>query len=127
MRNMDAQPDPVMEAIRRLRDHVQWKPGKDYQHLIKRIALRHLPPGATVAEYNMLIRRVVQSPAAEVFVYRWHETDYPTVVDVVDGIRWLVMCSLDGVMETAFPPEDAETYLADTHFTRLGTLKELGI
>jgi hypothetical protein len=65
---MDTQPDPVIEAIRLLRDHVQWKLGKDSQHLTKRLALRHLPPGTTVAEYNALIRRVVQSPAAEVFV-----------------------------------------------------------
>ena len=124
---MGAQPDPIVEAIRLLQDQVQWKPGKDSQHLIKRIALGHLPPGATVAEYNALIRRVVQTPAAEVFVYRWSATDYLTVVAAVDGIRWLVMCGLDGVMETAFPPEDPETYLADTRFIRLGTLKELGV
>ena len=34
------------------------------------------------------------------------------VVAEVEGVRWLVMLSLDGIMETAFPPEDPETYLA---------------
>jgi hypothetical protein len=61
-----------------------------------------------------------------VFVYHWGEALYPTVVAEVEGARWLVMVGLDSVMETAFPPEDPETYLADLRFQRLGTLEELG-
>lgn len=75
----------------------------------------------------MLIRRVVQTPTAEVFVYHWGEHTYPTVVAEVDEVRWLVMLGMDGVMETAFPPEDAATYLAHPQFTRVGTLKDLGV
>ena len=33
------------------------------------------------------------------------------------------MVSLDSVMETAFPPEDPEIYLANPRFQRLGTLR----
>ena len=124
---MEVQPDPVREAIRRLRDHVQWKPGKAHQHLAKRIALGHLPLHTTVAEYEALIHRVIHTAAAEVWVYRWGEHFYPTVVTEMDGLRWLVMLSLDGIMETAFPPEDPETYLVDTRFTRVGTIEELGL
>jgi hypothetical protein len=82
---MEVQPDPVVEAIRQLRDQVRWKPGKARQHLAKRIALGHLPPETTVADYEALIRRVVQTPTAEVFVYRWGEHAYPTVVAEIDG------------------------------------------
>ena len=61
------------------------------------------------------------------FVYRWGETLYPTVVAEVEGARWLVMFDLDGMMETAFPPEDPERYLVNLRFQRLGTLEELGL
>jgi hypothetical protein len=37
------------------------------------------------------------------------------------------MVGLDSIMETAFPPEDPETYLANWRFQRLGTLEELGL
>ena len=50
---------------------------------------------------------------------------YPTVVSDIDGSSWLVMLGLDGVMETAFPPEDADTYLANPQFLQLGTLEEI--
>ena len=37
------------------------------------------------------------------------------------------MVDLDSVMETAFPPEAPETYLANRRFPQLGTLEELGL
>ena len=67
----------------------------------------------------------MNTPTAEVFAYRWGETIYPTVVAEVEGVRWLVMMGLDGIMETAFPPETPEMYLANLWFQRLGTLEEL--
>jgi hypothetical protein len=67
------------------------------------------------------------STFAEVFVYRWGETLYPTVVAEVEGIRWLVMVGLDSIMETAFPPEAPEAYLANLRFQRLGILEEPGL
>ena len=117
----------IVEAIRRLRERVRWKPGKDVVHLAKRVELGHLPMGATLADYEALIVCIASTPAAEVFAYRWGGTAYPTVVAQVEGFRWLVMLGLDGIMETAFPPEDLETYLANARFTRLGTLEELGL
>jgi hypothetical protein len=124
---MEVPPDPVVEAIRQLRDQIRCKPGKARQHLAKRIALGHLPPEATVADYDALIRRVVQTPTAEVFVYRWGEHTYPTVVAEIDGVRWLVMLGMDGIMETAFPPEDAAMSLASLRLTHVGTLEDLGV
>lgn len=67
---MDAQLGNIVEAIRRLREQVPWKPEKAVQHLAKRVDLGHLPPGTTVAVYDALIRRIVRTPAAEVWVYR---------------------------------------------------------
>lgn len=123
---MEEEEGRIVEAIHRLWEQVRWKPGKDVQHLAKRIALGHLSVETTLAEYDALIRRVVSTPTAAVFAYRWGETLYPTVVADVEGVLWLVMLSLDGLMETAFPPEDPEEYLANPQFHRLGTLEELG-
>ena len=82
--------------------------------LLGKGAFRFFDLTATVADYEALIRRVVQTPTAEVFLYRWEETAYPTVVAEVDGGSWLVMLGLDGVIETAFPPEDtADRVLAE--------------
>lgn len=117
----------IVDAIRRLREGVRWRSGKDTQHLAKRIELGHLLVGTTLAEYKAIVIRVISAPTAEVFVYRWGEALYPTVVAEVEGARRLVMVGLDGVMETAFPPEDPETYLANLRFQRLGTLEELGL
>lgn len=83
--------------------------------------------GTTIAEYDALIIRVMSTPTAEVFAYRWGETIYPTVVAEVERVRWLVIMSLDGIMETAFPPETPEIYLANPQFHRLGTVEELGL
>jgi hypothetical protein len=77
---MEVPHSPLYAAIRQVQTQVQWKPGKAQQHVAKRLALGHLPRQATVAEYNALIRRVVQTADAEVFVYRWQATDYPTIV-----------------------------------------------
>jgi hypothetical protein len=122
---MEEQTTHVIAAIHRLQEQVRWKPGKAEQHLQKRIALGHLPVGTTEAVYEALILRVIRTPTAEVLVYHWGESMYPTVVSDIDGSLWLVMLDLDGVMETAFPPEDPDTYLANPQFLRLGTLEEI--
>jgi hypothetical protein len=124
---MNEEQDRIANAIRQLHGGGCWRPEKDVQQLAKRIELGHLPVEATLVEYEALIIRVVNTPYAEVFAYRWSETLYPTIVAEVEGVRWLVMIGLDSIMETAFPPEDAETYLANLRFQRLGTLEELGL
>ena len=124
---MNDQHELVVSAIRRLREQIQWRPKKAEAHLSKRIALGHLPMTATIADYEALILHVLHAPTADVFVYGWDDTIYPTVVAEVESIRWLVMLSLDGIMETAFPPEEPDAYFADQRFQRLGTLKELGL
>jgi hypothetical protein len=124
---MEAEQGRIVEAIHGLREEVHWRPERSAQHLAKRIELGHLPAGTTLADYEAIITRTINTSTAEVFVYRWGETLYPTVVAEMEGIQWLVMLGLDGVMETAFPPEDLEAYLANLRFQRLGTLEELGL
>ena len=124
---MEEEQGRVKDTIRRLREGLRWRPGKDTQHLAKRIELEHLSVGTTLAGYEAIIIRVINTSTAEVFAYRWGETSFPAVVAEVEGVRWLVMVGLDSVMETAFPPEKPETYLANLRFQRLGTLEELGL
>jgi hypothetical protein len=124
---MEVEQGRIADAIRRLREGVRWRPGKPTQHLAKRIELGHLPAGATLADYEAIILRVISTSTAAVFIYRWGEALYPTVVADVEGTRWLGMIGLDSIMETAFPPEDPETYLANLRLQRLGTLEDLGL
>jgi hypothetical protein len=105
---------------------VRWRPGKDTQHLAKRIELGQLPVGTTLAEYDAIFIGAISPSTAAVVVCHWGEPGYPTVVAEVEGVRWLVMVGLESVMETAFPPEDPEAYLANLRFQRLGTLAKLG-
>lgn len=76
-------------------------------------------------EYQAIIATILSDPQADVFLYSWGDTVYPTVVSEYSGSRWLVIFSLSGVMETAFPPDDPGEYLSDPRFRRLGTLREL--
>ena len=119
--------EAVRAALLQVRQQVRWRPGKAQLHLAKRVALGHVPAQATLATYEAVIQTVVQTPTAVVWVYHWSTDTYPTVVTEVAGVVWLVMCGSDGTMETAFPPEDPATYLADPRFTRLGTMEELGV
>jgi hypothetical protein len=89
------------------------------------VALGHVPAQTTIATYEAVIRTVVQTPSAVAWLYRWGAVGYPTVVCEIAGVLWLVMLGIDGVMETAFPPEDPAAYLAAPRFRRVGTVEEL--
>ncbi len=63
----------IASAILRLQKRLTWRPGKAAVHLSKRIALGHLPAEATLADYEAVILRAINTQDAEVFVYRWDE------------------------------------------------------
>ncbi len=115
----------VAEAIRKARARVQWKPGKGIVHLQKRQAMGHLPRGATLSEYDAIIQAVIASPEARVFAYRVGGTLYVAVRGDVAGVPWLAIFSLDGIIETAFPPGDIEAYLRQAGFAEIGTIAEV--
>ncbi|MFQ5593105.1 MAG: hypothetical protein ACE5HA_03050 [Anaerolineae bacterium] len=112
-------------AIRLVRQRIRWKHGKDREHLEKRIRLGHLRPGTAMEEYEAIIADVVSDPGAEVFVFVFDNEPYPTLVTSIAGQRWLAMFGSDGIMETVFPPDDADEYLADPQFVRLGTVEDV--
>jgi hypothetical protein len=106
----DPQAALALEALRQLQQEIRWKAGKALSHLEKRIRLKHLPEGTTLEVYGALILSIVQDPSAELLVYQFGEHLYPTVVAMVEERLWLVMMDANGVMETAFPPDDPEIY-----------------
>jgi hypothetical protein len=104
---------------------IQWKPGKDIQHLKTRIHYGHLPGSATLIDYEAIIAHIVGDKTAVVYVYAWTQSIYPTIVANYQNRQWLVMFGLNGVMETAFPPTKPDEYLADPRFRYIGTVQEL--
>ncbi len=115
----------VRSAIQRLRLQIEWKPGKDRKHLETRIGYGHLSQTATLEEYESIIAAIVGDQAASVYAYIWPTAIYATVVGIHRAEYWLVMFSIDGIMETAFPPTDIDEYLSDSRFQYLGTVQEL--
>jgi hypothetical protein len=116
----------VASAIRQVQSGVRWKPGKGHRHLEKRIRQGHLPPATTLAEYEAIILAIVSHPDAFGFVYRYGSTGYPTLVAPYKDRIWLAMFSLDGIMETAFPPDEPDTYFsADPRYISVGPATEM--
>lgn len=125
MQTMDDQRLAVAEAIQRVKAEVRWKPGKGVLHLQKRKDMGHLPANASLSEYNSLIRAVVQDSQGRVFAYRLGMQVYVAIRSNVAGRPWLAIFSLVGILETAFPPDDIEAYLAQPGFTEIGTVEEM--
>jgi hypothetical protein len=111
-------------AIQQVRTRIRWKPGKAQVHLGKRIRLGHLPPETRLAEYEAIIKVVVDHTRAAVYVFHFGSMFYPTVVAPHQGRIWLVMFGMDGVMETAFPPDDPVTYFQNSKYHLLGSIQE---
>jgi hypothetical protein len=78
-----------------------------------------------MAGYENIIHGILADKAAEVYVYTWEANIFPTVVGDYNHEKWLVMFSLSGIMETAFPPTDVEEYLSNPRFQKLGLMGEL--
>jgi hypothetical protein len=112
-------------AIRLAQNQISWKPGKAEIHLAKRIRLGHLPPAATLADYESLIIRLLNTPDANIYVYEFGETIYPTLVTSMEQQVWLVMIAMNGILETAFPPDMPEEYLSNPSFTYVGLVGEI--
>lgn len=115
----------IRESIQRARAKICWKPGKALPHLAKRIRLGHLPGGTALEKYAEIISSVLNQPDAQLYLFVYGSFIYPTAIALVAGRVWLVMLGLDGVLETGFPPESPESYLADDSFIYLGLLKDL--
>jgi hypothetical protein len=112
-------------AIRSAGTQIIWKPGKAEPHLAKRIRLGHLPLNSSLIDYESRIIHVLNQLSATVYVYEFGEIIYLTVVAPIDQNIWLVMITMEGVLETAFPPTDPEEYLSNPSFSYIGQLGDL--
>jgi len=112
-------------AIRMVRHHVRWKPGKDVQHLEKRIGRDHLAPGTSLDQYNQLIQKILSEPESNVYHYPFGQADYFSITNETGEKPWLVLISAKGIMETAFPPDDLRNYIMQSKYIFLGKLKDL--
>lgn len=115
----------VADAIHKIRSEIRWGPGKDKVHLAKRIERGHLSAETNLDEYYTIIRLVLTHPEAVVYVFQYGETFYPTVVAVYEKQVWLVMLGMDGIMETAFPPDKPDTYFNSPKYHLIGHIQEI--
>jgi hypothetical protein len=115
----------IFEAIQVARTNVQWKSGKDIQHLAKRIRLGHLSTEAKLLDYEAIIAEVLKDSEVRVYGFLYGDKPYPTMVATLADKEWLVIIGLDGVMETAFPPDDPASYLAEPAFVYVGVLMDI--
>lgn len=92
----------IKQILLSLTGSILWKPNKEDAHLKKRIRQGHLPEDATLEEYRKVIVDLVSHPEAKMFAYKFGEQVYATAVADLKGRPWLVMTSLEGVMETCF-------------------------
>jgi hypothetical protein len=112
----------LINSIIILRVSIRWKAKKAESHLSKRIRLGHLKSSACLADYEIIISHIANDINSAVYVYIYEEAVYPTLIATIGSERWLVMIGLDGVMETAFPPDDMDKYLRNDGFMYLGLL-----
>lgn len=115
----------IVSAIQSVRSQVRWKPGSAARHLVKRKLRGHLPPDATLDDYERVILTILQDERAQVYIY-WHSrVAYVTVIAAVQNRHWLVMFSLDGWMESAYAIERPGRYLSKPVFELIGSLNEV--
>lgn len=115
----------IPTLIRQLRHKLNWKPGAASRHLLKRKVRRHLPSDASLADYEALIRRLLESEDGNIYVYYSNDTPYLCIAAPLEERLWLVMASFDGIMETAFVVENSATYLERPVFHHVGKLGEV--
>ncbi|HRQ41272.1 MAG TPA: hypothetical protein PLD25_25420 [Chloroflexota bacterium] len=115
----------IANAVRLVQAQIQWRSGKEQIHLAKRSRLGHIPSGSPLAEYNAIIQFIVSDRKAFVYIYQFGNTYYPTVVTTYHTRLWLAMFGMDGVMETAFPPDDPENYFQDPRYHLVGKLEDI--
>jgi hypothetical protein len=115
----------IAHAIRAVRSEVRWRPGSAARHLLKRKLRGHLPVDATLGDYERVILAVLGDPHAQVYIYQHHVTPYVAVVAVIEHFHWLVMFSLDGLIESAYVVEHPDHYLSKSTFDLVGPLSEV--
>jgi len=114
----------IAKSIRLVQDQIRWKPNSAVRHLKKRKNRGHLETNATLDTYHAIIHQVINAAEAHVYLFHYSE-DYPAMVTLLGERHWLVMFSIEGIMETAFMVKRPNTYLNKSNVEYLGTLEEI--
>jgi hypothetical protein len=115
----------IIGAIQSVRSQIRWKPGSAARHLLKRKLRGHLSADATLDDYERIILTVLEDTRAEVYLYRHRDVAYVAIAAVVQSRHWLVMFSMDGLIETAYVIEHPGRYLSKPVFDLVGPLGEV--
>jgi hypothetical protein len=122
---MEKSANTVAEALRQARTQRRWKPDRDLTHLRKRQRRGHVPAETSMETYNQLIQDLIFSPDSLTYRYPVGERCYYAVRGKADDREWLVIFDAQGVLETAFPPDDIEKYLSSQGFEYVGPVGEV--
>jgi hypothetical protein len=120
---MEAPTPEVVVALQQLRAQPRWKPDRDVAHLRKRQRRGHLPAYATMDTYNQLIRNLAHAPNSLVYRYPVPGRTYYAVRGLVFEREWLVIFGRHGVLETAFPPNEMDSYVHTQVFEYMGAVE----
>jgi hypothetical protein len=115
----------AIAATQMLRSRVRWKPGKDVEHLAKRIRQGHLKAETSMSDYNRIISELLLNDDSAVYHYPFDGDDYFGLVGEFEDKTWLIILGANGLMETAFPPKEPTSYLIKRGFVYLGKMKEI--
>ena len=69
----------ILEAVKRVRTKVRWKPNSAENYLRKRKMRGHLPQEATIKDYEGIILKLLQDKSAVVYLYWYKGVPYVTV------------------------------------------------
>ncbi|WP_377520074.1 hypothetical protein [Priestia megaterium] len=93
-----------------------WDEEKGEEHLRKRIEMGHLEKGTSMDKYNEIIEQLLAQEMALVSI---HPNSFNKFVvgsrKFVDGKDWIVMFDNEGVIKTAYPPGDFDSYFTDSY------------
>lgn len=115
----------IANSIRSAQEQLRWRPGSASRHLLKRKLRGHLPTDVTLNDYHNVIKSVLETRTAEVYIHFHGNNNYPTIVSTIDGKAWLVMLTIEGIIETAFIVENPETYFSSARFKFISPLSEI--
>ena len=113
----------LVDSLRAICSKLRWKAGKDIAHLKKRRRMKHL--SGSLADYEHVILDIVRNEQNIMYLYDFMGIYYYAVRGFVGSNEWLVIFGRDGLMETAFPPQDMDEYLEHRGFVFLGRIEEI--
>ena len=102
----------------------QWKQGMDIHHFNKRKRRGHLPLDCSLEDYNQMIVNIAKELDSETYLYV--KDIFEQRYFVFGDNYWIAIIGEDGIMETAFPPNNYSKYLSiDEGYIFLGTVQEV--